>query len=180
MPFRSLRLVLAVLLTIVLTNFVSAENNDEYPDKTTGAKITYCHDGDTCRIVTDSGLWFNARLAGIDAPEVESKRKGQGQPLGDQSRDTLSELVTKKKNIEIRQVDLDHYNRPVIEIYADKECLNLKLLELGLAERYSGKTKRIDRSKYDAAEEKAKAQKLGIWGQKNYVSPQQFRREGKK
>jgi endonuclease YncB( thermonuclease family) len=49
-----------------------------------------------------------------------------------------------------------------------------------MAERYRGKTKRIDKEKYDAAEAKAKSSKLGIWSMKNYVSPQDWRRESKK
>lgn len=100
--------------------------------------------------------------------------------MGAESRDSLIDLVVKKKNITIRQVDLDHYNRPVIEIYSGEECINTKILELGMAERYRGKTKRIDKSVYDAAEEKAKSAKVGIWGIKTYVSPEQWRRENKK
>jgi endonuclease YncB( thermonuclease family) len=177
----SKNLLHALLVAINLASPALSES-DETPDKKVSAEIKHCHDGDTCRIVTESGLWFNARLAGIDAPEVGryGKSKSAGQPMGDQSRDSLDSLVVKKKNVTIRQVDLDPYNRPVVEIYVGEECANIKLLELGMAERYKGKTKRIDKSQYDAAEQKAKSNKAGIWSITNYVSPQDWRREGKK
>jgi endonuclease YncB( thermonuclease family) len=169
------------LSALTPTPLFASSDNEATSNKKTAAEIMHCHDGDTCRVVTESGLWFNARLAGIDAPEVGryGKSKSEGQPMGAQSRDTLADLVVKKKNISVRQVDLDPYNRPVIEVYAGDDCINLKMLELGFAERYRGKTKRIDKSKYDLAEEKAKAGKAGIWGIKGYVSPQQWRKEGK-
>ncbi len=175
-------MTLATAAALLTSPQLKADESTDTPDKKVPAEIVHCHDGDTCRVVTDSGLWFNARLAGIDAPEVGryGKAKSDGQPMGSVSKDTLVDLVVKKKNTYVRQVDLDPYNRPVIEIYVADECINNKLLELGLAERYKGKTKRIEKDKYDAAEAKAKANKVGIWGLRNYVSPQDWRREGKK
>lgn len=166
----------------VLSSSILLADDADAPDKKVPAEIKHCHDGDTCRIVTESGLWFNARLAGIDAPEVSryGKSKSSGQPMGEESRDALVNLVVKKKGVSIRQVDLDPYNRPVIEIYSGEELINLKLLELGVAERYKGKTKRLDRDKYDAAEQKAKTAKVGIWGLKDYKSPQAWRHEATK
>jgi endonuclease YncB( thermonuclease family) len=153
---------------------------DLQQDKKFPAEIMYCHDGDTCHVIADNGMWFNVRLAGIDAPEVGrySKKKSEGQPLGEDSRDALVNFVVKQKNILLRQVDLDPYNRPIVEIYLGDDCVNLKMLELGMAERYQGKTKRIDQSKYNEAELKAKSSKRGIWGLKTYTSPKSWRREG--
>ena len=177
----SKNLILNSLMLIASPSF-AARQPDDTPDKTFVADIKHCHDGDTCHIVAENGMWFNARLAGIDAPEVGryGKKTSGGQPFGGESRDALSDLVVGKKSIKIRQVDLDPYNRPVIEIFISETNANLKLLELGMAERYHGKTKRIDKSKYDAAEEKAKTAKLGIWSVKNYESPSQWRHESKK
>ncbi len=173
------------LCIIAASQSLSAEKQREsekepQPDKKFPAEVMHCHDGDTCHVVAENGLWFNVRLAGIDAPEVGryGKKKSEGQPLGDESRDTLVKWVVKQKNILLRQVDLDPYNRPVVEIYSGEECINLKMLELGMAERYQGKTKRIDRTKYDEAEQKAKVSKSGIWALKNYKSPKSWRREG--
>lgn len=142
-------------------------------------EIKSCHDGDTCQILTQSGLWFNARLAGIDAPEVGryGDKKGGGQSLGIESRDALLEIVRNRANITVKQLDLDPFNRPIIEIMVGNECANTKLLELGLAERYRGKTKNLDTDRYDAAELAAQKAKRGIWGLKTYISPGAWRKQ---
>jgi micrococcal nuclease len=170
-----------LILNSALTGLAAEKEKDQEPDKKFPAEIKHCHDGDTCHVVAENGMWFNARLAGIDAPEVGryGKKQSAGQPLGDESRDTLVKFVVKQKNTFIRQVDLDPYNRPVVEIYIGDDCINTKMLELGMAERYQGKTKRIDKSKYDDAEQKAKTTKTGIWSLKNYMSPKSWRKEGK-
>lgn len=138
--------------------------------------VYYCHDGDTCRVLASDGLWFNVRLAGIDAPEVASKRgkKAAGQPMGEDARDYLNEKV-KGKSVSLRQTDLDPFNRPVVEISLGDLNVNLEMIKSGHAEAYRGKTKRIDSASYLAAEEKAKAEKKGVWSLKSYQSPKAFR-----
>jgi len=144
------------------------------------ADITHCHDGDTCRILTRRGkLWFNVRLAGIDAPEVENRRrKSSGQNFGGQSRDAINALV-KDRVILVRQVDLDSYNRPVAELYDGSKNLNLIMIEQGFAEAYRGKVKRIDEAAYLAAEATARKAKSGIWGLASYESPAEYRKKSR-
>jgi len=154
------------------------ENSGE---KNLTAEIKNCHDGDTCHILTSSGLWFNARLAGIDAPEVGryGKKADGGQPLGHESRDALLKILQNNPKVTMKQLDLDPYNRPIVEIFVGDECVNIKMLELGMAERYRGKTKRLDTAAYDGAQSKARNLKLGIWGLQNYTSPGSWRKEEK-
>lgn len=145
------------------------------------AEIMYCSDGDTCRLKIKEGvkdpMWLNVRLAGIDAPETAKKRKKTpAQPFGEEAKTFVNTQLAKKK-ILLRQVDLDHYNRPIVEIYVGDSLFNLSLLEKGLAEVYQGKTKRIDRALYQASENIAKKAKIGIWGLKNYISPKDFRKK---
>jgi endonuclease YncB( thermonuclease family) len=146
-------------------------------EKEVPAKVFYCNDGDTCHIGLSQGsVWFNVRLFGVDAPETGKKRSAKaGQPLGEEAKDFLNSLV-KGKDVTVIQADLDQYNRPVVEIYFERKNVNLMLVEKGLAEMYRGKSKRLDRSKFEAAEAKAKADKIGIWGLKNYESPSLFRK----
>lgn len=143
------------------------------------ATITNCRDGDTCRMTTVSGhMWMNVRLAGIDAPEIESKRKkSKGQPLGQAAKDFANAELAGQQ-VEIEQVDLDNYNRPVVVIWNKNKNFNLTIVEEGLAEAYRGPVKRIDRSQYIAAETKARTEKKGIWkiAPKDYVSPNEFRK----
>lgn len=157
-----------------------AEQNMDLEDlKPLTATVFYCHDGDTCRIKVENGMWMNVRLAGIDAPEVESGKKKQGQPFGAQSRDFLNQLV-RGKNVSVVQSDLDPFNRPVVELLAaDGSSINRKMIQTGHAEAWRGKTKRLDTAPFLADEAAAKKAGLGIWALKGYVSPSQWRK-GKK
>src|SRR4051812_7767543 len=65
-----------------------------------GAEILSCHDGDTCRAKLPGGLTLNVRFAGIDAPEVASFVHAQGQPLGAEAGEFLSQLIV-GKNVEL-------------------------------------------------------------------------------
>jgi micrococcal nuclease len=142
-------------------------------------QIKDCHDGDTCQIITPSGLWLNVRLAGIDAPEISHlniKSRVSSQPFADQSRDQLLKLTRGSTNLAIKQLDIDPYNRAIVEIYADGKSVNLKMLELGLAERYRGKSKISNMSDYKKAEQAARKAKKGIWGLDHYQSPSEWRK----
>lgn len=142
------------------------------------AYVYYCHDGDTCRVAVAQGVWFNVRLAAIDAPEL--KKGGRGgrwdtQPGGEAARAETNRLL-KGKTVRLRQVDLDPYNRPVAEFRDGSELVNLKLVEEGYAEAYRGKTKRLDKSGYFAAEARAKLGHKGIWALAGYESPSDYRK----
>jgi endonuclease YncB( thermonuclease family) len=124
-------------------------------------------------------MWINTRLFGIDAPETAKKRfHKNGQPLGLAAKEFINNTL-KGKDVLITQADLDPYNRPVVEIFLDGKSINLLMVEKGYAEVYRGKTKRIDRKKFEDGEKKAKEGKLGVWNQANYVSPSNFRRANK-
>jgi endonuclease YncB( thermonuclease family) len=145
------------------------------------ATVLYCHDGDTCRVALPGGLWLAVRLAGIDAPEVASRGR-PGQPLGDEARAALTSAV-QGRTVRLRQVDLDPYNRPVVEMRLDDAAearpVNLALVGDGMAEVYRGRTKRLDKSPYLAAEAEAKAAHRGIWGLARYESPSSYRHGAK-
>ncbi len=170
-------------LWLVLSGFWSgnSKNSADIEDiqGKMNAKIMHCHDGDTCRVKIEDKMWMNIRLAGIDAPEVAKKRqKNSGQNYGEAARDFLNDLL-KGKAVQLQQTDLDHYNRPVVEIFLDQSLVNLVMIEKGLAEAYRGPAKRLDKVKYSLAEEKAKQNKLGIWSQTKYESPHEYRRKMK-
>ena len=59
------------------------------------AMVLYCYDGDTCRVKTDGGLWFNVRLFGIDAQEMawKGKKKRPGQPFSESAKNALNNKV---------------------------------------------------------------------------------------
>lgn len=178
--------ILFSLFLISSTQLISPSPSPQLPtDKegsgsTTKAHVHYCSDGDTCRIsMAEGSMWTNVRLFGIDAPETAKKRgQKKGQPMGDAAREFVNATV-QNKDVTLIQADLDPYNRPVVEIFLEGRSVNLMLIEKGLAEVYRGKTKRIDRKKFEDAEAQAKASKLGIWAQVDYVSPTAFRKSNK-
>lgn len=145
------------------------------------ATILYCYDGDTCRIKTDGGLWFNVRLFGIDAQEMawRGKKRRSGQPFAEFAKNALNKKA-KGQFARLNQADLDAYNRPVVEIWLNDKNINLEMVEEGWAEAYKGKTKRINIAPYLKAEKKAREKKLGIWKLKNYESPREFRKRENK
>ncbi len=159
------------------------EPDEKAPPQLVEAYVYHCHDGDTCRVRIANGIWLNVRLAAIDAPEVEKRHGGKsewkGQPMGEAARDALNALI-KGQDVRLRQVDLDQYNRPVVEILLKDQTVNRTLVEQGFAEVYRGKTKRMDKEAYFAAEARAKRDKKGIWGMSGYQSPSEYRKENKR
>lgn len=162
----------------------SNSSDDPQSERTITGKVYHCNDGDTCRVQVGNAMWMNVRLAGIDAPEVakgRGRQKHGGQPYGDTAKAYINERL-QQQIVTIRQVDLDPFNRPVVEITLDKEkrSINLELLATGHAEMYRGKTKRLDRELYAQTETEAKQRKLGIWGLADYQSPAIYRKQQKK
>ena len=142
--------------------------------KTIEATVESCNDGDTCLVSVHRSLRLRVRLAGIDAPET-SKRKKKSQPFAVAARDFLNRNL-KGQTVTLRQVDLDQYNRPIVEIFRGKKLINLEVLAAGFAEVYRGKSKHISRAAYLEKQDLAKRQKRGIWSLANYVSPREYRR----
>jgi endonuclease YncB( thermonuclease family) len=113
---------------------------------------------------------MRVRLAGIDAPELK-----QHPTLAQKARDFLFTELSKSE-FGMHQIDLDMYNRPVVELWVKDVLINRKLLEHGLAEKYRGHTPGIDHMAYAEAESLAKRRRLGIWSEDNYESPQKYRK----
>lgn len=154
----------------------NTKSNNEYIN----ANILYCNDGDTCRIKIQNQLEINVRLAGIDAPEINKIKKNnkiiKGQPFSKEATEFLNSLI-KNKNVQIRQVALDPFNRPIVEIYLNNQLINLKILEQGYAEVYKKLPQNINKELYLQKESEAKYYKKGIWALENYISPKEFRKK---
>lgn len=138
-------------------------------------KVINCHDGDTCRLKGFDNINLKVRLIGIDAPELATKKENKYQPYAKESKEYLNNLI-KGKQVSLKNYASDPYGRNLSEIFLDKDNINLKMLSAGMAEVYQGKSvKSLDISSYLEAERKAKSNKIGIWSQKNYQSPRDFR-----
>ncbi len=163
--------VFAAFSIIYLTRQLSASGN------WAEAKVMSCHDGDTCRVELSKALTIKIRLAGIDTPEMGDRQR-KPQPFAIEARDFLSSQIVGKQ-VQLRQIALDRYNRPVVEVKVANKIINLALLKKGLAEVYKKSGTDLDKVSYLKAEAAAKKLKIGIWNLKNYQTPYQFRKSKK-
>ena len=144
--------------------------------------VTRVYDGDTigCQ---GCGIIFRVRLAGIDAPEKKQGKRPE-QPYAEKARKYLEDLILGKK-VTIKQIALDRYNHILGIVYLDnssgffsssRQDINLEMVKQGYAEVLRGK-QLFDIPPYRNAEKRTKAQKLNIWSQEDYISPQEWRKK---
>lgn len=138
--------------------------------------VTKVFDGDTIAIKWRN-LELKIRLVGIDAPEIGYK-KSRGQPYSQQAKNWLTRLINKRK-IAVKSYGLGNFNRILAEIFIEKNInVNLEMIKAGLAEVYRGKKpKDLNSAAYLRMEKEARIEKKGIWSQKQYISPQTWRRQ---
>ena len=134
--------------------------------------------GDTIRVNTETHSKVIVRLAGIDAPELPRKfTKEPGQPLAEESRQLLTQLV-KNKAVTMDIVGTDFAQRPLVLLTLDGVLINAKIAEAGLAESVEEHMKLLPAKTRHAilnAEYQAKQNRLGIWGLTNYQRPSEYR-----
>ncbi|KAF3192016.1 putative endonuclease lcl3 [Orbilia oligospora] len=136
------------------------------------------------------GQTIHIRIAGVDAPEGAHFGK-PSQPHSSESLSYLSNLLT-SHNVRAHLLRRDQYERVVCSVSMKrkgilgllgfKHDVGLLMLKAGMAQVYEG-TYGIEfgkrqgmEEKYRAAEEEARAKKLGIWGLKGkYESPGQYK-----
>lgn len=111
-------------------------------------------DGDT--LVMDGKV--RLRLRHLDAPELEFCG-------GEEAKDLLTQLVDQKK-IRVEEKIMDQQGRPMALIYLDDTLINQTMLESGWVRYHSDQTSQTEA--IQAAANKAKADRLGIYNPKCY------------
>ena len=129
-------------------------------------------DGDTITVLDKSNNEHKVRLMGIDAPE-------KSQAFGNLAKQTLSNYIYKKE-VSVEYKKLDKYKRIVgkVTLYGQDICL--KMIVDGMAWHYTEYEKeqsKTDRELYREAEAKAREVNLGLWVEKQPVSPWIFRQK---
>ncbi|ETS88135.1 endonuclease LCL3 [Pestalotiopsis fici W106-1] len=128
------------------------------------------------------GKTIPVRLAGIDAPEGAHFGK-PAQPFATDALAWLSDYVLGRR-VRAKIYKRDQYDRVVATVFVRRFFLRkdvgLEMLKRGLATTYEAKSGAEFgglEEKYRAAEAKAKAKKLGIWGGKpeHFESPRDFK-----
>jgi endonuclease YncB( thermonuclease family) len=123
------------------------------------------HDGDSITVLTANKHRIKVRLDGIDAPEL-------GQAFGRRAKEALSKMVF-GKYVDIELRSKDRFGRTVARVYLNGRCINLEIVQAGMAWHFLkySKDKNLQR-----AENEARANKIGLWGQGLPIAPWYWRK----
>lgn len=133
-------------------------------------KVIGIKDGDTFEVLYD-GQPEKVRLADIDCPEKQ-------QPFGNNAKQYASELCFGKTVTVTSTGKRDRYNRIVGTITTPEGTnINEELIKAGLAWHYKQYSKN---KSLGFLQDKAKAQRLGLWQDKNPVAPWNWRKHKRK
>ena len=129
-------------------------------------------DGDTITVLDKLSKEHNVRLMGIDAPE-------KSQTFGNEAKKTLSNYIYKKE-VSVEYKKYDKYKRIVGKVTLDGQDICLKMIVDGMAwhfTEYEKEQSKTDRVLYREAEATAREVNLGLWVEKQAVSPWLFRQK---
>lgn len=127
-------------------------------------------DGDTI-VLEAQGARHKIRLAGIDAPE-------RNQPWGETSTRELRRMVA-GRHVVVDWYKKDQWKRLIGTVRLAGEDVNLHMIERGIGwhfKRYEAEQHPADRAAYAAAEDAARAARLGLWSDPDPVPPWEWRR----
>lgn len=158
-----MRLVISLWLILLYPCGVTAE--------TLIGKVVRITDGDTLVILDATQSQHKIRLAGIDAPESR-------QPFGQKSKERLSQSVAGQQ-VAVDWSKRDRYERIIGKIIYDGKDVNLAQIRAGLAwwyRKYAGEQSSVDRQLYEAAEDRARADQVGLWGVSDPIPPWDWRK----
>ena len=137
-------------------------------------KVVGVADGDTITVLDANNKQHKIRLQGIDAPE-------KAQAFGQKSKQSLNQLVHSKQ-VSIEFEKKDKYGRTVGKVLLNGTDVCLEQIKLGMAwhyKQYQSEQSKEDREIYAQAEQLAKLQAIGLWRDKNPMSPWDFRKQTK-
>jgi micrococcal nuclease len=126
-------------------------------------RVLKVHDGDSVTLLSD-GVQHEARLAGIDAPELR-------QEFGRYAKSTLAALV-EGRVVTFTDTGHDRYHRNLVRMHVEGLDVNAEMVRSGMAWRYSAYT---SDPVLAAAEEEARRFHRGLWSQATPVPPWEWR-----
>lgn len=163
MPVSLLRSSLVLFFLYLL--FLSLAHADRL-----SGKVVRVLDGDTVEVLDANRRTQRVRLAGIDAPE-------SGQPYGTQAKRVLSKAVA-GETVVVDWHKRDRYDRLVGRLLLDGADVNLALVRSGDAwwyRQYAGEQSPSDRRRYEAAEQAARRERVGLWQDAHPIAPWDWR-----
>ena len=121
-------------------------------------------DGDTIKISPAVNGLKDVRLIGVDTPETVDPAEGV-EPYGPQASEfTTRELSLRKVRLEFDEERMDQYGRLLAYVYAGGSMFNEELVAKGYAQAYPYPPNTAHAPQFAAAQRKARAAGLGIWG----------------
>jgi micrococcal nuclease len=123
--------------------------------------ITSVTDGDTVEISPAVNGYTDVRLIGVDTPETY----GGEEPYGSKSSAFTTERLTGQTvDLELDVEEVDDFDRLLAYVWVGDELFNETLVREGYAQvaTFPPNVKYVDR--FLAAQEEARAAKLGLWG----------------
>ena len=165
---NTFRLSYQLLLKCIVLMLLVIEVNAEVLNGT----VVGISDGDTITVLDKLSKEHKVRLMGIDAPE-------KSQAFGREAKQTLSNYIYKKK-VSVEYKKLDKYKRIVGKVTLDGQDICLQMIREGMAwhfVQYEIEQSKTDRELYREAEAKAREVNLGLWVEKQAVSPWIFRQK---
>lgn len=148
-------------------------------------------DGDTLTVTDTKGADIKVRFACVDAPEVPhtTKEKNSKKAVdknqfkwGVQAQQRVQQLVKQGGNkVKLTITDSDRYGRKVSEVRLPNGTFVQEVLtEEGLVQVYKPYLKNCpSASIVQQAEADAKQRRVGVWGDKKYVSAWEWRSSNK-
>jgi endonuclease YncB( thermonuclease family) len=147
-----LTFVIALLFASFHAALLLAQRPVDLVDRQLSADVVGIVDGDTVDVLIAPARRIRIRLHGVDAPERSESFSQQAL--------TFTRVLMFAKRVTVIGHDVDPYNRLVARVVVDGEDASAALVAAGLAcvfRRYS------DDPALEAAEQKARAARLGFW-----------------
>lgn len=156
-----------------------------------GYVVKRVSDGDTMTVTDSSGKSISVRFACVDAPEVpHTTQEKKSRKLvdktqfkwGEKAQQRVQQLVKQGSDrVKLTVTDTDKYGRQISEVrLSDGTFIQEVLATEGLAQVYRPYLKNCpSASIVETAEANAKKRRVGVWGDKKYVSAWEWRRNNK-
>lgn len=159
-----------VLVFIALAVLTTTSNADTLTGRVVGIA-----DGDTLALLDATNTQHKIRLSGIDSPE-------KGQPFGQVCKKSLSDLAYDRVVV-VESNKLDRYGRVIGKVLVNGQDVNLEQVRRGCGwhyKKYQNEQILDDRLSYNAAEESARASRVGLWTDNEPMPPWDWRKARRK
>ena len=127
-------------------------------------KVTRLYDGDTI-MAEGHDIVIYVLLAGIDAPEIGSRKQLRHQPYGQEAKRYLERLILNKV-VDIKGYGTGPYpyNHLIVEIHLKDRNINIEMIKKGFAEVCRERPPDgLNITPYLEAEREAKEAQRGMW-----------------